>query len=109
MVDLHIDSLKKSSSDDGFFLSQVITMVNTSRIDFSDSTCTCEAVAPITERVILNLVCANLELFNAIARGSQKLFSYELVDHVLWPEVLCLPNDREIRDCASFGTSTYQA
>jgi hypothetical protein len=24
-------------------------------------------------------------------------------------EALCLPNDREVPDCDSFGTSTYQA
>jgi hypothetical protein len=109
MVDLHIVSLKKFSSDDGFFLRQVIKMVDIPRTDFSDSIGTCEAVTPITQIIVLNLVYVDLELFNAAARGSQKLFPYELVDHVLLSEALCLPNDREVPDCDSFGTSTYQA
>jgi hypothetical protein len=84
-------------------------MINTSRTDFSDPTGTCEAVISIGQGIVLNLVCINLEWFNAVARGSQKLFSHELFDHVFFREALFLPEDREVSDCDSFGTSIYQA
>jgi hypothetical protein len=54
-------------------------MINISRTDLSNPIGTCEAVLPIRQGVILNLVFVNLELFNATARGSQELFPHELL------------------------------
>jgi hypothetical protein len=80
-------------------------MINTSRTDFRNPIGICEAGTPIKQRIILNLVCINPELFNATARGSQKLFWDELSDHVLFLKAHCLPEDREIPDFDSFGRS----
>jgi hypothetical protein len=84
-------------------------MIKTSQTDFSNPTDTCEAVIPIRQRVILNLVWVDLELFNATACGSQKRFSHELFDHILFLEALCLPEDREVHDFDSVRICTYQA